>query len=145
MVVVLATDGSEHAKQAEAAIGTLCNAEIVHCISVYSTVVPLTAASHPFLGGFIADQVEAAIEGEKQEAEKATSEAVERLKARGINAEGHTLHGDAGITIVEFAKKVNADLIVTGAKGKSGIETLLIGSVSQYLVTRSDRSVLVVR
>lgn len=145
MTIVLATDGSKHAQRAEEAIGTLCAPATVHCVSVYSAVVPLTAASHPFLGGFIADQVEAAIEGEREAAEAATMNSINRLAERGIEALGHTLHGDPGSTIVEFAKKVNADLIVTGAKGKSGIETLLLGSVSHYLVTRSDRSVLVVR
>jgi len=48
-------------------------------------------------------------------------------------------------TICEFARREGCDLIVVGAKGRTGIRKLLVGSVSMGVVTNASCPVLVVR
>ncbi len=43
------------------------------------------------------------------------------------------------------AREVDAQLIVVGARGKTGVKTVLLGSVSDRVIRGSDRPVLVVR
>lgn len=45
----------------------------------------------------------------------------------------------------DFAKQVDADLIICGAQGLNAFEKYLMGSVSQHIVSNSSCDVLVVR
>jgi nucleotide-binding universal stress UspA family protein len=47
--------------------------------------------------------------------------------------------------IVDFADKNDIDLIVMGTQGKNVIQRFLIGSVTENVVGRSKKAVLVVR
>ncbi len=47
--------------------------------------------------------------------------------------------------IIEFAKKNNADLIVIGSHGRTGITKLLMGSVAERVIGHSDCAVLVAK
>lgn len=47
--------------------------------------------------------------------------------------------------IVEFAEKNNADLIVIGSHGRTGLARLLMGSVCERVIGHTDRAVLVVK
>jgi nucleotide-binding universal stress UspA family protein len=71
-------------------------------------------------------------------------EAAERLKARGLSAEGVVKDGSPGKVIVEDAKVWGADLIVVGSHGRGGLGRLLMGSVAQYVVDHAQCSVEVV-
>eukprot|EP00122_Pirum_gemmata_P008166 Pgem_evm1s7521 len=47
--------------------------------------------------------------------------------------------------IVAAALKINATLVVTGARGLSGLKSLMLGSVSQYIVANCHCPVIVVK
>lgn len=47
--------------------------------------------------------------------------------------------------IIETAKKIKADLIVTGSYGRHGAQKFLLGSVSSKIVDHAECSVLVVK
>lgn len=53
--------------------------------------------------------------------------------------------GDPVTEILDGAVEVDADLIVLGTHGRSGIERRLIGSVAESVVRRAERPVLTVR
>lgn len=53
--------------------------------------------------------------------------------------------GNAGHTLVRIARENNFDLIVIGARGKSRIVTLLVGSVCDTVTRNARCPVLVVR
>jgi nucleotide-binding universal stress UspA family protein len=53
--------------------------------------------------------------------------------------------GDAAAGIVETAARFGADCIVVASHGRSGVRKLLLGSVAQAVLQRSDRPVLIVR
>lgn len=49
------------------------------------------------------------------------------------------------VEIVRYAREIEADLIVMGSHGLTGIEYLMIGSVAERVVRKAPCSVLVVR
>ena len=53
--------------------------------------------------------------------------------------------GDPVKRILEYADKENADVIVMGARGLSGLETLVLGSVSQKIAHLSRHTCITVR
>jgi nucleotide-binding universal stress UspA family protein len=70
---------------------------------------------------------------------------VQRAKAAGANATFLVWDGDPGEAIVAAAESENADLIVVGSHGRSGVSRFLIGSVSDYVVRHAHCPVMVVR
>src|SRR5574340_179222 len=53
--------------------------------------------------------------------------------------------GDPATEVLEAAKKIKADLIVTGSHGRHGAQKFLLGSVSSKIVDNSPCAVLVVK
>jgi nucleotide-binding universal stress UspA family protein len=53
--------------------------------------------------------------------------------------------GDPAKRILEYSEKENADVIVMGARGLSGVEGLLLGSVSQKVGHLAQRTCITVR
>lgn len=57
----------------------------------------------------------------------------------------HVAFGVPFVEIVRYARESEADLIVMGSHGRTGIEHLLIGSVAERVVRKAPCSVMVVR
>lgn len=65
-------------------------------------------------------------------------------KAAGVSAEFTQLYGSPGSSICEFARHWDADLILMGRHGRTGIRELLLGSVSNYVLHHSHCAVLTI-
>jgi nucleotide-binding universal stress UspA family protein len=61
-----------------------------------------------------------------------------------MQAESMVQHGSAAHQLVEAAADWDADLIVVGSRGQSGLERLLVGSVARAVLYHAACSVLVV-
>ena len=123
---VLATDGSRYADAAAATVASLaglCHTPV--------TVVSVTMPSHS--------------KQRREEAKHAVRRTVVFLKQEGIAAEGDVLHGRADRMIVEAAQTKNADLIVIGSHGRTGLERALLGSISERIIGETRNAVLVVK
>jgi nucleotide-binding universal stress UspA family protein len=73
-------------------------------------------------------------------------EKVERMvQAHGVDVAAEVLEGDPATTILDYADEIDADLVVAGTHGRSGIERRLIGSVAERLVRRASCPVMTVR
>jgi nucleotide-binding universal stress UspA family protein len=70
---------------------------------------------------------------------------VQRAKAAGADATFLVWEGDPGEAIVAAADSENADLIVVGSHGRSGVSRFFIGSVSDFVVRHAHCPVMVVR
>lgn len=68
-----------------------------------------------------------------------------RAKAQGVGADFHVRVGHPAQQVVDFADEINADLIVMGHRGRSGIERFLLGSVARVVIDHANCPVLVVR
>ena len=70
---------------------------------------------------------------------------VQRARAAGANATYLVWEGEAGEAIVAAADSEDADLIVVGSHGRSGVSRFFIGSVSDFVVRHAHCPVMVVR
>ncbi len=79
--------------------------------------------------------------------EEKLAEAKERIEKHNLNVnlETRLLFGDEAYNIIEEANKQKCDLIVIGSRGLSGIQSKLMGSVSNYVVQHAKCTVHVVK
>jgi nucleotide-binding universal stress UspA family protein len=82
----------------------------------------------------------------RERAGRLLAEGVTAATEAGFNAQGRLEHTgtSAWRTIVEVAGEIDAKLIVLGSRGRSGVESALLGSVSSSVVHHAGRPVLVV-
>jgi nucleotide-binding universal stress UspA family protein len=67
------------------------------------------------------------------------------LSSRGISAERRIAMGPAAAELVRLADKLDAELVVVGTRGRTGLARVLLGSVAEEVVRVASCSVLVVR
>jgi nucleotide-binding universal stress UspA family protein len=53
--------------------------------------------------------------------------------------------GDPAYMIVKFAKSLNYDIIVIGARGQSGIKDIFLGSTSNYVLHKSPIPIMILK
>jgi nucleotide-binding universal stress UspA family protein len=63
----------------------------------------------------------------------------------GIPTEPVQTPGDPGKTLCEIAKSWNADVIMMGRRGRSGLSEILLGSVSNYVLHHAPCSMMIVQ
>lgn len=85
------------------------------------------------------------IEQQIEEAQATLAHYSEQAKSRNVLAEANYQVGDAGHQLCQVAKDWNADLIVVGRRGRTGLTEALLGSVSNYVVHHAPCDVLVIQ
>ena len=80
----------------------------------------------------------------KQAAASILQPAVEQLKAQSIEAQSVAKHGHAAQVMADLAEQHDAQMIVVGRRGQSGLKALLFGSVAGSLVQIASVPVTVV-
>ncbi|HVO53348.1 MAG TPA: universal stress protein [Solirubrobacterales bacterium] len=143
-LVLIAYDGSDHAKAAIGEAGR--QLEPGRPALVLTISEPIERL--PFLGAagvaFDADSMETLFEAATSGAEKTAAEGAELARAAGFEAEPLAITGGpAWDQIVATADQRDADLIVLGSRGRSGIKYAVLGSVAAAVVQHSKRTVLV--
>jgi nucleotide-binding universal stress UspA family protein len=81
----------------------------------------------------------------EDEGEKATGEIAARLRDSDVDTETVVEEGVPHKTILGYADENGIDLIVMGTHGKTGLDRLLLGSVTEKVVRASETPVLTVR
>jgi nucleotide-binding universal stress UspA family protein len=71
--------------------------------------------------------------------------AVAVAATRGVRATGAVVAGAAADAIARYGNTHDVDLVVVGSRGHSRIASALLGSVSQGVLRKSTRPVLIVR
>ena len=138
--IVVAYDGSDHAKNAIRVASDIAKAfgSKVYVVEVVDTAAMLGMGLAPIPAEII-NQI-------YEKARRDVNEGQELAKSLGVtDVEGQVLEGDPATSIIEFASKNGADLIVTGSRGLSTFKRVLLGSVSSKIVQESRIPVLVVK
>jgi nucleotide-binding universal stress UspA family protein len=144
MRVLLATDGSESAKNAVETVRTLAlpAGSIIHLVAVLPGTPELFGAAWD---AYVPGDAEA-IEGQMMaELDTALDAIKARLERPEVRVEEEVLRGRAATRIVEAAKAFRADLVVVGSRGMGAWKRLLLGSVSAEIVDHASMPVLVAR
>ncbi len=142
MKAVVALDGSEYSKRAlRFAVETLDkNKWELHLLHVIPTadILGIESVAPPALVAELMQQLEENAKQILEEGKKVAEEA-------GFKVETVIRKGHPGKEIVRYAEEIDADLIVTGTRGLSGIKALILGSVARYVSDHAHCPVLVVR
>ncbi|WP_428324400.1 universal stress protein [Nitrosopumilus sp.] len=82
-----------------------------------------------------------------KEVKKTLEDAKIRAAKKGIKLIGKSLTGDPGYDISRFLNnsKNKIDLVVIGARGRSSAKEIFLGSVSNYVLHKSKKPVLIVK
>ena len=67
------------------------------------------------------------------------------IAQEGISVESKILGGKPTEAVTEVARAKEIDLVVMGSHGRTGLDKVLMGSVSDYVISYADCSVLVVK
>lgn len=137
--IVVGTDGSQPAERAleEAlAIAARDDAEL-HIVTAFPDPALIRER--------ITSGATAAPVNLSQVADSVLNRAVERANAKGVRAQTHASESEPAEAILQLASEVNADLIVVGSRGLSGIQRFLLGSVSAKVSEHASCSVMIVR
>lgn len=82
---------------------------------------------------------------ERRAAERLLADTAAKLRSAGFRVETTVQEGDPRGAILDEAAAWNADLIVVGSHGRTGLQRVLMGSVSEAVVRHAPCSVEVVR
>jgi nucleotide-binding universal stress UspA family protein len=72
-------------------------------------------------------------------------ELLQRVKERGIQADGEVVPAPPAIAILDSAEQLPADLVVMGTRGRTGLAHVLLGSVAERTVRMAPCPVLTLR
>ncbi|MHC1762223.1 MAG: universal stress protein [Negativicutes bacterium] len=144
--IFVAYDGSEYSK---AALGTamdigvssgaeICTVKVADALDVAWLASMAESGAAMKLGELLAEMEEA----EKKILDEAKS--VAALKGIEIGTE-LLPSGNVAVALLQYAEKINADMIVVGTLGHGVLSELLLGSVSRNLISVSQIPVLVVK
>lgn len=149
MRILLAIDGSPFS---EAATKMLIErpwppGSVVRVLSVVQDVFPVSPAA-PVGVPLVTEppiNYEDLLRPRVEEAERLIAETAQALGAANLHVETAMRRGDPRREVVEEATEWNADLIVVGSHGRTGVERWLMGSVSEGVMRHAPCSVEVVR
>jgi|SRR5215218_360236 len=137
--IVLGTDGSPSAeaavrRAAEIAKGTGARVHLATAypdVATYRETISSSAKAEPI--------------DLRQVAESVLAREARALEDEGVEVTTHAREGDPAEVIIDVAEELGADLIIVGARGLSGLQRFLLGSVSSKLSHHAPTSVMVVR
>jgi nucleotide-binding universal stress UspA family protein len=146
--VVIGYDGSDHAEAAVAAAGSLLEVREALLQTVWLAYRAVAPAA--LVGASVAVVSKAAEEIDRGIATKARETAARGARlasTHGLEVRAEAVEGQGNVwrTLLDTADDHRAAAIVVGSRGTSGLESVLVGSVSKALVHHSSVPVLVVR
>jgi len=129
MNLLLATDGKKHSEKA------------INYAFDFASLQKATL--------YIVFVVSPKAEEDKEKIIKSGMEVLDKLKQRGVkvgvNVTTMLEAGSPYETILTASERIKADAIIVGTSGKTAIDRVLIGSVSEYVVRNARCTVIVVK
>jgi nucleotide-binding universal stress UspA family protein len=145
-MLLIAYDGSEDARAAIDAAARLTPGGEVTILCVWEPLASLVTRNTfgPGYASYVpdADELDTA---SRAGAEERAEEGVGLAQEAGLQASALTrpLVSTAADAIIEAGEQLHADAIVMGTRGRTGIKSALLGSVSQAVVQHAYRPVVI--
>jgi len=139
--ILLATDFSESAREAAAHAAAIAGAagatlHILHVIEEFSYWENFNLKTFP--SPDVLDEL-------RSNARLALEDLFEAQEREGLSVETHVRNGKPFIEIIRAARDLEADVVVIGSHGVSGLAETLFGSTAEKVVRKAPCAVLVVR
>ena len=134
--ILLATDGSAHARRAARLAADLARR--------YGARVIVVTAFDPIPRDLGSPYQEDLMARRTASAEAIAREAGQMLDEAGVAHEEEVLEGPAADAILRVARVRGCDLIVVGSRGVSPLRAMVLGSVSQRVTAEAPCPVLIV-
>jgi nucleotide-binding universal stress UspA family protein len=138
--IVIATDGSPSANEA-VAVGI----ELATEQGAAVTFVHVLPADEYIIAGRGAAALPRPHHVEMDASDTALKVATDAAEDAGVSYSLERISGDTVDEIIAVAEAKKADLLVVGSRGRGGIASAVLGSVSHGVLNRAKRPVLVVR
>lgn len=131
--IVLATDGSESAAEA---------ARLLAALPLESgTVIQVVCV----VDAFVENVLEPVQQGQRDRAQCLVDVVADGVRRAGLEVTAIVRLGDADHEIIRAAEELDADLIVVGTRGRTGLESFVLGSVARNVAQHARCPVLVAR
>ncbi len=141
-VIVVGTDGSGRAGVAVREAVGLAKAvgATLHVVHVVRTIPTTTMGAEYADLSVVADATAEMHEQGNQICAQVAADA----EREGVSAQIHNVEGDPGDVLVKVAEGVDADLVVVGNRGMTGVKRFVLGSVPNKVSHHCPCSLLIV-
>jgi nucleotide-binding universal stress UspA family protein len=146
---LIAYDGSAGARAAIAVAGRLLRGRRAMIVNVWNSPMRHTLSGRALAGAPLGELREFSADYEQFFADAAASVVEERVtlaREAGLDAAGEAIESGSGAwrALAEVASDRHATVIVAGSRGRGGLASTILGSVSSGLVHNAETPVLVV-
>jgi len=139
LTTLIAVDGSEHSLRAVEHVCRLAAAGLQMDVHLLNVQIPVDSAHvRMFVEAELIDDYY------RTEGLAVLAPAVSRLEASGIACKRHLAIGHAAETIVHYASRFSAGLVVMGSHGRGALKHMLLGSVATDVLRDVDAAVTLV-
>ncbi len=146
-MILLCYDGSADARAAIDHAGELVGGQPTTVLTVWEPFIQVltrTATGFGLAPGMM--NIEEIDVANREGAQSRAEEGAELARHAGLNAQPRTRAQVTTVAaaILEEASDLDANAIVVGSRGLTGVKSILLGSVSHGLIQHADRTVIVV-
>jgi nucleotide-binding universal stress UspA family protein len=142
MRVLLAIDDSKFSEAATQAVIQQMRPDQSDVL-VLHVVEPLLLVPYEYIGEVAT--LQAAQKRLVKEGKELVARAKGLLEKAGFKAQTAVKEGDPRSTILDYAARTGAALVVVGSRGRKGLDRFLIGSVAESVARHASCSVWIVR
>ena len=142
--ILFPTDGSEFSKKALSHAAEMALKFEAQVLAVYVYELPGEVAD--IIGAYNSTfsylgEIENNL---RQYGDKILKDTLESFKEAGVKAESLLLKGEPGTAITDTIDTENCDLVIMGSRGMSTIKSILLGSVSDYVMHHSKCPIMLI-
>jgi nucleotide-binding universal stress UspA family protein len=145
--ILVPIDGSENAYRAASFATDLAKrygAEllVIHALELHQSLSYLGMYGMPY-----SETIKEMVDAARKEADPWFDRIKKEADSSGVKMKSDVIEAPLSLVgeIVNYAEKINADLIVVGSRGRTGLKKLLLGSVASGIVTYAPCPVLVIK
>lgn len=142
MKVLLALDDSKFSEAATQAVVRQFRRDQTE-VCILHVVEPLLLVPYEYIGDV--GMLNAAQQQTLKQGKELVVRAKQLLDKAGFKVQTAIVEGDPKSTIIDYASRWSADLVIVGSHGRKGLDRFLMGSVAESVARHAPCSILIVR
>jgi nucleotide-binding universal stress UspA family protein len=139
--ILIAVDGSEHARRAIEAVGKMAKSSLV-----LEAMLICVSPEPIFYGDYTAATIRKIEEDQKEHQDTILTKGGQLAKAQGLKlGDPVRVFGVVANEIVRAAERLNVDQIAMGTRGMGAVGNMVLGSVAQRVLHQTSIPLLLVK